>query len=296
MSIVRIAEPSEVSPLLKPSDAWADERAPGSRQHRISLAKRLTGRSSYKGSSTSLTSQDADISAPKVDDESSRHDDNPAFGSYTTSPGAYHSHNHLASDVSKWLEEQKSKRRFMVAHQASDCDGVDLEGLERILKNHMHLGSRAFDPERQGSYFPRKKSLTKLLRKKSTAGSSDTEYFDGDAVVPSVEAVLDNSKAMSYSGGNAYVDASSSSADVRKIREKDAWLTFKKEVVRLAHTLRLKGWRQVPLERGGEISVERLSGALTNAVYVVSPPTNLVYTPKVTTESSSSPPRKRTPP
>ena len=31
----------------------------------------------------------------------------------------------------------------------------------------------------------------------------------------------------------------------------------------------------MPLERSGDIEVERLSGALTNAVYVVSPPVDL---------------------
>jgi choline kinase len=39
--------------------------------------------------------------------------------------------------------------------------------------------------------------------------------------------------------------------------------------------LKLKGWRRVPLDQSSEIEVERLSGALTNAVYVVSPPKNL---------------------
>lgn len=71
---------------------------------------------------------------------------------------------------------------------------------------------------------------------------------------------------------------------------------FGKEIVRLAHTLRLKGWRQVPLEYGGEIDVERLSGALTNAVYVVSPPRVLPQTPLDPQDSSASIIRKNPPP
>ncbi len=61
-----------------------------------------------------------------------------------------------------------------------------------------------------------------------------------------------------------------------------------KEIVRLAHTLRLKGWRQISLENGGDIDVERLSGALTNAVYVVSPPAVLPQTPRDPQDSLTS--------
>jgi len=55
---------------------------------------------------------------------------------------------------------------------------------------------------------------------------------------------------------------------------------FKNEIIRIAHTLKLKGWRRVPLGGGETISVERLSGALTNAVYVVSPPSEAVLPPQ----------------
>lgn len=74
----------------------------------------------------------------------------------------------------------------------------------------------------------------------------------------------------------------------RALREKETWLRFKNEIVRLAHTLKLKGWRQVPLDRGGDIEVERLSGALTNAVYVVKPPTNLPLAPPPRPEGTST--------
>ena len=58
-------------------------------------------------------------------------------------------------------------------------------------------------------------------------------------------------------------------------QDRDVWATFKFEIVRLTHTLRLKGWRKVAMRMSNQITVERLSGALTNAVYVVSPPDDL---------------------
>lgn len=61
----------------------------------------------------------------------------------------------------------------------------------------------------------------------------------------------------------------------RAKKERAAWVTFKNDIIRIAHTLRIKGWRRVPLDSGDSIEVERLSGALTNAVYVVSPPKDL---------------------
>ena len=289
---VGVQEPERASPSLKPSDALGEEHKSNAKQHRTSLAKKLIGRPSYKDSSTLLVNQDEEASLLRPDGEISGDDRRRPRGGFTASPGAVHSPGYLASDVSKWLEEQKAKRNSVEAHR------VDLEGLEQILRSHMRFASKTPDRERSGSYFPhnRKRSSVRPLRRKSTAGSSDTEYLDGDAVVPSVEAVLDNSKTMSYSGGNVEADVRASSADVRRTKEKEAWLTFKNEIVRLAHTLRLKGWRRVPLDRGGEIAVERLSGALTNAVYVVSPPKNLVYTPKAAEDSNSPQPRKRAPP
>lgn len=46
---------------------------------------------------------------------------------------------------------------------------------------------------------------------------------------------------------------------------------FKKEILKLAHTLGCKGWRKISLDDWDQISVSRISGALTNAVYMVSP-------------------------
>lgn len=116
----------------------------------------------------------------------------------------------------------------------------------------------------------------------SRTASSDTEYMDGDVLVPGCDAVLDNSKTLKYSMSTTSIpqlnraasDAGSISSR-REDKERQAWYKFKNEIIRLAHTLRLKGWRKVPLDAGETITVERLSGALTNAVYVVSPPADL---------------------
>ncbi len=93
--------------------------------------------------------------------------------------------------------------------------------------------------------------------------------------MPSADVVLDNSKTLGYSGGAATSVINLADPSKRAKREKEAWFQFKTEIVRLAHTLKLRGWRRVPIDRGGDIEVVRLSGALTNAVYVVSPPTDL---------------------
>lgn len=118
----------------------------------------------------------------------------------------------------------------------------------------------------------------------SRTASSDTEYMDGDVLVPGCDAVLDNSKTLKYSMSTTSIPLASSSraasdagsiSNRREDKERQAWYKFKNEIIRLAHTLRLKGWRRVPLDAGETITVERLSGALTNAVYVVSPPADL---------------------
>lgn len=157
---------------------------------------------------------------------------------------------------------------------SNDSDGsTDLSSLEKILER-VGLSEIASGDERTTSYLSRHSSTKhRYLRKQSF--SSDTEYADGDVIVPSAEVILDNSKTLGYSGGTAESQTNLPNSNKRALREKEAWLRFKNEIVRLAHTLRLKGWRKVPLDRGGDIEVERLSGALTNAVYVVKPPANL---------------------
>ena len=155
--------------------------------------------------------------------------------------------------------------------------------------------------DRRDSYFPRRKSKRRgstrgLLRKTSTMASSDTEHQEPDIDVPSAEVVLDNSKTLGYSGGAASSEADLLSPKKRAVKEHEAWLQFKMEIVRLSHTLRLKGWRKIPFDRSGDVDVERLSGALTNAVYVVSPPKDLPRTSSISRESTTSPVPKKPPP
>jgi choline kinase len=175
------------------------------------------------------------------------------------------------------VEESESQpiagsRRFSLDSQSSE---VSLDRLQKIIDDSMtSLGLNSvphYSPRPGRKSHQRKRSIG-LQR----TASSDTEFFDGDVLVPSCDGVLDNSKTLSYSGGNAANEEETLSTSKRVEKERKAWFTFKSEVIRLAHTLRLKGWRRVPLDSGNSISVERLSGALTNAVYVVTPPEEIM--------------------
>ncbi len=161
-------------------------------------------------------------------------------------------------------------------------DGSDetlaLDELERILSNNLDLedDSETITLDRKASIGMRKGSTRQPMRTKSTGVSSDTDHHpDGDIRVPSAEVVLDNSRIMSYGRGATSSQSDLAESGKKAKKEAEAWFQFKNEIVRLAHTLRLKGWRRVPLDRGADIDVERLSGALTNAVYVVSPPRDI---------------------
>ena len=213
-----------------------------------------------------------------------------------------HQHDKLLLQVSEWLQREKAKRAAKKSHRrgfkhhdakakedgdagvsthvrsasgSSNSSSISLEQLQRILEDNMtgfgHDALPSASPRRSSNIAGRRRSSMRRTM------SSDTEYQDGDVVVPTCDVVLDNSKTMSYTGGAA--DSSHEtftlSTSKRAEKERKAWLVFKGEIVKLAHTLRLKGWRRVPLENGGDVEVERLSGALTNAVYVVSPPMEL---------------------
>lgn len=231
-----------------------------------------------------------------------------------------HHHEKLLSQVAEWLQAEKGKRAARKAKkrggkegqneedaprkfrprtdsQGSDSSAISLEKLQKIIEDNMStfgmeiaLPSPTLGPRR---HVQRRRSSA---RKLGGFASSDTEYQDGDIVVPSCDVVLDNSKTMSFTGGAATMESSDTTVTMstsrRVEKEKKAWLQFKGEIVRLAHTLRLKGWRRVPLERGSEIEVERLSGALTNAVYVVSPPKELPVSSSQTKPQPLKPPPK----
>jgi choline kinase len=262
--------------------------------HRASISgKKLSGRPSLTkdASTTSLSHQLSTFSLDGADGDR----DGPENRNEDA--------NTLLSQVVTWLHEEKARldlHRPKPAGQAAEGDSeppitpgqpvpgsetqlsddaLALDKLERILAgfNVAGLGHRGSIRGR------RKSSIAKKLKRGLTAASSDTEYQDGDMLVPNVEAVLDNSKIMNNPTAQTDNDITTV-----KSKDKEQWMAFKCEVVRLTHTLRLKGWRRVPMERGADIDVQRLSGALTNAVYVVSPPKNLPEPPAISDSATAS--------
>ncbi|KAL8995197.1 MAG: hypothetical protein Q9169_005030 [Polycauliona sp. 2 TL-2023] len=215
-----------------------------------------------------------------------------------------HGEHASATGLVKSLVDQRHSdghRHHFTRHQRqssdlSEDDSLALEKLEKILSTNLQMDddNEMVSSSQKGSRATRKGSIRRSLRKKSTGISSDTDYQDGDMLVPSADVTLDNSKTLSYTGGaeSAEVDPASSSKKSKK--ERDAWTHFKNEIVRLTHTLKCKGWRRVPLE-GADIRVERLSGALTNAVYVVSPPKDLSQLLPNTNDSTVSLTAKKPP-
>jgi choline kinase len=296
-----------------------------SKKHRVRTAgKRLSGRPSIErlGSSSkaslvgnpsvsSLLTEDSDLSnaSPKE---------------------RQHHHEKLMKQVSAWLKHEKARRAARKAKRKtatedtprdiersehaltdqaakSDTDqtrrgsessegSVALEQLANILERTLSLKSNEGSPKKRRSSHAHK--LSGIMKRHHSTVSSDTDYFESaDDFVPSAEAVLDNSKTLAYGGGGPEMVADSgasikSNRSRRTKQKKEAWATFKYEIVRITHTLKLKGWRRVPLELSGQIDVKRLSGAMTNAVYVVSPPADL-HTQK---EKESGPPAPRNPP
>ncbi|KAJ9638303.1 hypothetical protein H2199_006990 [Coniosporium tulheliwenetii] len=290
------------------------------KQHRVNLGgKRLSGRPAPDRAGSRHSLLDTPL-APLVPDDGTK--------------SAAHSHRLLAteglvSQITSWIKDERKRRaerksKGKVSHHAASgaqsatlkaessaqldgssiseqrrpSDASDgstaLENLENILEKSLSLGMGDRPSSRRSPALHHRISARKL-RRQSTAGSSDTDYVDGDTLVPSSDAVLDNSKTMAYAGGAASSDEDAMTPGSRS-KEKKAWAAFKYEIVRLTHTLKLKGWRRVPMERSGEIEVERLSGALTNAVYVVSPPKDLPTQKPANSDSTRSLTPKKPPP
>lgn len=206
---------------------------------------------------------------------------------------------HLRSDGSKQHKHHHARTNSDVSEGS-----VALEELEKILSHNLDLGDDGIATPKEDlkkSHISRHRSTRKgskrLLRRSSTiGGSSDTDYPDHEILVPAAEVILDNSKTLGYTGGAASSKADLLNPSKRIAKEKEAWRIFKIEIVRLTHTLRVSGWRRVPIDQGGEIDVERLSGALTNAVYVVSPPKTTPQAPTILQDSTTSLVPKKRPP
>jgi choline kinase len=215
----------------------------------------------------------------RLEKQSKKHDQ-------TVTPGAPPSEAPVAITEPENVEGESSRR----PSNASSEGSVALEMLREMLEHQMTIHERHPIRSLRSNHSMRS---FKMFRRLSTAASSDTEFNDGDMSVPSCDVVLDNSKTLLYSGGTA-VDNDSRPYLSRTVstRERDAWKMFKREIIKIAHTLRLRGWRRVPLDQPDTINVERLSGALTNAVYVVSPSKNLTNVDEDNERPRKSKPRK----
>jgi choline kinase len=272
------------------------DRGDGRRSKRNSLvktpSKRLTGRLPYPSSPILKPN-------PGRFDESLQPSEQDSSNSRSESRHSGHNLEHLVDQVQAWIKAEREKRadRKTKKHGApsdpqipesngagdgkdddESADTFSLDQLQSIIESNLKSERRSrFSRHRSPNSVRHRPSLAKL-RKASSA--SDTDFLDAEVAVPTCDVVLDNSKTLSYTGGASDDSGVSSNDELERTvsyRDQDAWAVFKFEIVRLSHTLRLKGWRRFPMEWSHEIEVKRLSGAMTNAVYEVSPPTELPY-------------------
>lgn len=162
----------------------------------------------------------------------------------------------IYEQVRKWLEaEREKKRKSRQRAMNEELDNLSLEDdvvdsldtLEEILMNASSASARPTS-SRRGSYLLRRQSSSRSLKNFNavplTSSMSDTYITDNEKTilqdVPSCEVAVDNTKETSTE--------------------------FKTEVLKLTHTLKIKNWRRVDLDRGAEVEINRISGCLTNAV------------------------------
>ncbi|EPS25571.1 hypothetical protein PDE_00505 [Penicillium oxalicum 114-2] len=235
----------------------------------------------------------------------------PSFAEDPSGPGPERA-------VSEWLEHEKMRRKNRKARRAEAAAGAGAAGADaardseetsveespRLSENTFSLDklekillqySGTHKGDSLSSLVPVKRATRRRPKGLRRGSASESEFTDVEALVPSVEAILDNSKTLAYTGGAGEEDSMDGSSSTRRLKEQEAWLTFKTEIVRIAHTMQLRGWRRVSMEAAADIKVIRLSGALTNAVYVVEPPKQLPALTKASTGSSASIPRKPPP-
>ncbi|OOQ87747.1 putative choline kinase [Penicillium brasilianum] len=226
---------------------------------------------------------------------SAKHDASVGDETEQNSKGDEDPQMNLFHQVSEWLQHEKVRRKNRKARRAeaassgateatpdSEDYSIDeapqfsestfsLDKLEKILLHYS--GARTGDG--LSSLQPIKRAVRRRPKGLRRGSASESDVTDIEAPVPSVEAVLDNSKTLAYTGGAAEEESTESSTCSKRLKDQEAWLTFKTDIVRIAHTMQLRGWRKVSMEAAGDIRVIRLSGALTNAVYVVEPPKQL---------------------
>jgi choline kinase len=263
------------------------------RQYTASVSRRrLSGRPSIErlGSSKSRTLEGNPSLTSLLTDSS-------------TETHGHHHHEGLLKQVSAWIKHERSRRIARKAkrkgtgkdgshdkepakevtgaadHTTSDHarrgsessqGSVALDELANILEKTLSI--KPADTKRKYNHV---RKLSAGLKRHSIV-SNDSDYFESvDQLVPNCEAILDNSKTMAYTTDSPELEPVTEKSEKKARKEKEAWDKFKYEILRIVHTLRLKGWRKVPMELSDQMDVQRLSGALTNAVYVVSPPKDL---------------------
>jgi choline kinase len=292
LKAVQISEPIPEGPL--------DDEGHGVKKFRAAAARRLGGKSTscHNAGASSVSSFDqVSPTLRPVPDEASSSTGNRHHRQYYSEK--------LLAQVGDWLERERRKKASTSGKKKShrrksrsppqdkeqseaapagrprsdsidsDSSDVSLDRLQRILEDSLASFGLNSIPQ-HGPRFERPRRRRSVSHPSlQRSASSDTDYSDGDVIVPSCDAWLDNSKTMSYSGGGAVSTDDLQAASNRAEKEREAWVAFKNEIIRIAHTLKLKGWRRVSLGSGDSIGVERLSGALTNAVYVVTPPTDI---------------------
>ena len=223
--------------------------------------------------------------------------------------GVDEQHSSLFIEVYEWLQREKAKRkaqnnkRGAPAVPSEGGAGDDGEGppLERTASQTSEGGASLDKLEGILQQYAEKRHQPHVGMRRRTTGRglqrgsfSESENTELESTAPAVDTFLDNTKTLGHNGGSAPVDADDNGKNEGVRQAKANWLTFKTDILRIIHTLRLKGWRRVPMEDIAGVGVERLSGALTNAVYVVSPPPKPTSSSANTSTSSFAP--KRPPP
>lgn len=289
------------------------------KQHRTCVGRRVTARPSPHQSSNSLNWLSSQINSLSFDTVI-QGDDDPEIRHHSSDENLY-AQRSLLAQVLDWLQQEKAKSVARASKRTGGSQGplpgittgetasaltrersdsqasegmLALEKLEQILAQYAATGKEGISSSRIGRKRSSSLKLRASIRGLKQGSTSDSDYSDADLPPPSADVVLDNSKTVFYGGSEADSDfGNKNSSNGVSTKSKEHWLKFKYEIVRLTHTLSFKGWRRIPLEDCGNIEVVRLSGALTNAVYVVSPPKQL---PPPSDSSTSSSLMPRSPP
>lgn len=315
MPVISIEEPNRTAMSTDGKSSDVDDASgDGSRRHRhhhISRAtKHLVGHLPHRTKHDSLHSspsiaptQQSDESAPANDQGRHLKDtvDQITQWLYAERQRRHHRKSrtkHSRKDGTPDTHDGAATNHKPSEHRRTNSDDSDssvaLDRLERIIKATPSLTSLDRRLSARKSSRRLKSSASSIasvrnLRRPSAAFSSDTDHHESEMHVPECDVYLDNTKTLASTGKHRASQINLQDANSPVAREDEPWLSFKYEIVRLTHTLRFRGWRRVSLDNCGEIEVDRLSGALTNAVYVVSPPADVPASQDISGKSSDRP-------